>query len=206
MEKQPSTNAIKRAWAVLWKYSEPGREIYIGNMHASKQLQLKHPNLVTINCYDGDGKDPQEDVHTFYDTEASCLQGSETAKAMILAGAEKLEKYHQRGPVLVNCHRGVNRSGSIIAAWAILYFGDQPSIAVETIRKENKQQRRMPAINNKTFQHIIDGLEPPPENYNISLLCPKHLVAIHPLLDILRNNCITFVDSMKYNHAKIKLA
>ena len=66
---------------------------------------------------------------------------------------------------------GINRSGAMLAAYAILYLNWNANQAREYIRNQNLIQRALPyAVTNKTFYKIIQELVPgsKSETYSIS--------------------------------------
>ena len=105
--------------------------------------------------------------HVFYDTTNPDHQSDADAAFMIFTGAEKLAAMlkpdgQPRGDerVLVNCHMGMNRSGSIIVAYAVGYLGWSPSTAIAYLRSRNLETRQRSAIMNTTFHSIVSSIKP----------------------------------------------
>ena len=108
--------------------------------------------------------------HIFYDTANPAHQSESDAAFMIHRGAEMLAMMLQENDgsdpgtsedrVLVNCHMGMNRSASIIAAYAVGYKGWPPDHAIAYLRSRNAETRRRSAITNRVFESIVSRITP----------------------------------------------
>tara|TARA_Y100001970_G_scaffold291282_1_gene427847 strand:- start:1435 stop:2025 length:591 start_codon:yes stop_codon:yes gene_type:complete len=133
------------------------KSLYIGNADAYEHSGIEWgDSLCAAFCK------PGETRHIFLDRE-SHIQAKETAKQFIIEGADYIHNHIQKSqePLLVHCHMGINRSGAMLAAYAILYLNWNANQAREYIRNQNLIQRALPyAVTNKTFYKIIEELVP----------------------------------------------
>ena len=108
--------------------------------------------------------------HIFYDTANPEHQSESDAAFMIHRGAEMLammlpddddsDPGTSKDRVLVNCHMGMNRSASIIAAYAVGYIGWPPKHAIAYLRQRNAETRHRSAITNRVFESIVSSIKP----------------------------------------------
>ena len=149
------------AFAKISKYSTPGREVYIGNMYAYEQLKKIHPTILSICSYNCDHRDPQVIPNEFFDSAPGTHQSSVDAINAIVRGADYIAKAHEVGPLLSHCHQGCNRSAAMLADYAILFLGEAPEDAIETLRLANRNLRHnFPALTNSSFVNILRNLKP----------------------------------------------
>lgn len=156
--KGPDPN---KSFALVATFPHPTKDkihVYIGNMHAYQNLQRIHDELDSICCYGCDKEDGNvKPVPKFLDTENTNFQNKEVALQKILDGTKLVQKSFENGrDILVHCHMGMNRSGAIIAAWAMIY----KHLSFEQIYKKLKianATRNLPVLTNKIFYGILQN-------------------------------------------------
>lgn len=69
--------------------------------------------------------------------------------------AQWIREALQRGPTLVHCYAGINRSVASIVAYAMVYRGWSADDAIRYIRVQNETHRATPALLNTTFERYL---------------------------------------------------
>lgn len=69
--------------------------------------------------------------------------------------SEALDTSLSKGPTLVHCYAGINRSSASIARYAIEKQHKSPAKTIEYLRHSNESMRGRPALTNPTFVYHI---------------------------------------------------
>lgn len=141
--------------------------LYIGNIKAAGKNHWAHilctagcaqtPNLTVTNC-------------AFLDTVDTNLQKVWEAEYHIRNGAllldnilRNIQKDSQKAPILVHCHAGINRSASVIIAYAILN-GWTAENAINYVRSQNAvrfnldSKHHVTAVTNVVFERVLRSM------------------------------------------------
>ena len=146
--------------------SEIHPALFIGNVHAAQRTGEWTNILCTAGCqtYADDSK---KTSCPFYDTTNVKTQPVWEAEfhirngALILDAILKENAKSENAKVLVHCHAGMNRSGSVIVAYAI-GMGWKADEAIAYVRRQNSMRLHVEpeqaAITNPIFEFILRHL------------------------------------------------
>ena len=146
--------------------SEIHPALYIGNVRAAHKTGEWTHILCTAGC-ESYAHVKNKTVCAFYDTTNVSTQPVWEAEfhirngALILDAILKEKATSKNAKVLVHCHAGMNRSGSVLVAYAI-GMGWKADDAIAYVRRQNSMRLRVEpeqaAITNPIFEYILRQL------------------------------------------------
>ena len=128
------------------------RNLYLGSAKAARTCAPSHMQILCVaNGSTCDSCRGELCTGSFSNVPDDFFMSKRAFDSFTIPAAKKLEQALNKGPTLVHCYAGINRSCSVIAKYAMMYKKMTADEVIYYLREKNRRERHLPALSNFAF-------------------------------------------------------